>query len=458
MGLLSYKINNSYAYFTNSVKGNSVIEMTYTKSNLDTSGANAPLLSDNMIPVYYDEASSAWKKADTTNTSKNYKWYDYNNKIWANAVTVTSANRNTYLSAKAGIEISMNDILTMQVWIPRYKYKIWNYNDDGTKTSNPQEIDITFETETSTTGDITCTNTLSGNSDEPSETCKLDNQINCTNDLCNNKTYTHPSFTFKDKELTGIWVGKYETTGTIDKITVKPNLNSLVSETISVFETKAMEMNNSGNIYGFLSTDIPHIAKNIDWGAVTYLSHSKYGRCTDETCSQTEANNCTSQITGYGPSSSCIDNANKYNGDKGKLASTTGNVYGVYDMSGGTNEYVMANVVAQGGHYMTPGSSGFGNTYPDAKYYDKYNYSTTSTSRTRGKLGDATKEVLYTTYNNGTSWYNSDLYIPFSGYPWPTRGGAYYDESSNKLLSIFSSSFNKGTSYSNVSFRLVITQ
>ncbi len=104
--------------------------------NLDNSGANEPVLDEGMIPVYYDEISGTWKKADETNKNEKYKWYDYNNKMWANSVTVSSTNRSKYLSAENGTEIPMDDILTMQVWIPRYKYKVWNYNADGTATSN----------------------------------------------------------------------------------------------------------------------------------------------------------------------------------------------------------------------------------------------------------------------------------------------------------------------------------
>ena len=72
-------------------------------------------------------------------------WYDYGKKKWANAVSVSDANRNRYLSAEVGQEIKMNDILTMQVWIPRYKYKVWNYNSDGNKTSTPKEVEIVSE-------------------------------------------------------------------------------------------------------------------------------------------------------------------------------------------------------------------------------------------------------------------------------------------------------------------------
>jgi len=76
--------------------------------------------------------------------------------MWANSVTVSSTNRSKYQSANLGTEIPMNDILTMEVWIPRYKYKVWNYNANGTKTSSPQQIEITFENETNKTGEITC--------------------------------------------------------------------------------------------------------------------------------------------------------------------------------------------------------------------------------------------------------------------------------------------------------------
>ena len=43
----------------------------------DTSGASAPVLASNMIPVYYDEANSVWKKADKNNSQKDYRWYSY---------------------------------------------------------------------------------------------------------------------------------------------------------------------------------------------------------------------------------------------------------------------------------------------------------------------------------------------------------------------------------------------
>ena len=61
-----------------------------------------------MIPVYYDETTETWKKADENNKDKKYKWYNYDEKIWANSVTVSSTNRSKYQSSDPGTEISMD--------------------------------------------------------------------------------------------------------------------------------------------------------------------------------------------------------------------------------------------------------------------------------------------------------------------------------------------------------------
>ncbi len=238
---------------------------------------NAPVLDNAMIPVYYDETTETWKKADSSNKDNN--WYNYDSKKWANSVTVSSTNRSTYKSASVGTEISMDDILTMQVWIPRYKYKVWNYNADGTATSDEQQIEITWEDGTAKTGEISCYDAISGTNRDPSETCKVGSST-CTDDTCNNKTYTHPAFTFGEEEIEGFWVGKFELTGTISNITVKPNLISLSTQSsVSELETGIMNMKNSGNRYGLSTTTDIHMIKNMEWGAVAYLSHSKYGTC-----------------------------------------------------------------------------------------------------------------------------------------------------------------------------------
>ncbi len=431
-GLLSYYVTSSYALFSDTIMGTKTIEGTVKLKNLDTSGANEPVLDDAMIPVYYDSENDIWRKADENNSNKNYKWYDYDSKMWANSVTVSSTNRSKYLSADKGTEISMDDILTMQVWIPRYKYKVWNYNDDGTVSSNPQEIEITWEEGISKTGEISCEDAISGTDGDPSETCKLKatNEV-CTDDTCNTKTYTHPAFTFGDDEISGFWVGKFELTGEIDSITTKPNLSSLIDFDISTFETNIMNMKNSGNSYGLSTFTDTHMIKNSEWGAVAYLSHSKYGTCTDGTCNE-------------------IGTGNAYNTTTGMVASTTHNIYGVYDMSGGILEYVMANSINASGTAMLPESSGYtASTYPNSKYYDKYSYTKSSTTRKISKIGDAIKEI----YRTGKlGWYESSSKVIYGNTSWFVRGGAL---SAGNLFD--SDADQGGTDHDYFSTRLIIT-
>ena len=635
-GVLSYFITTSYAYFTDTIVGEKTIEAKVGLKNLDTSGANEPVLDEGMIPVYYDESTETWKKASSSNSNKKYKWYDYNNKMWANSVTVSSTNRSKYQSANLGTEIPMDDILTMQVWIPRYKYKVWNYNADGTKTSNEQQIEITFEDGTAKTGEISCTDSISGTDGKASETCKLKStNATCTDSTCNNKTYTHPAFTVGDKEIKGFWIGKFELTGTISSITTKPNLSSLRKQSVSSFETNIMNMKNSGNQYGIGTSTDTHMIKNSEWGAVVYLSHSKYGTCTDGTCKEVNINNSSSYYTGRSggsPSaSSSTEGTYKYNdiynktttmtggttitptvtndttypwtssnglykssnqgkdstttnlkfsftaptnntylsfdwsvsserydylyytitkdgttlsdtgtstkiggtslgttessltynsvskkldkgtygitftyrkdssdakgtdtgyiknikvldsptvnvtkiligeGKDGPSASTTHNIYGVYDMSGGAYESTMGNMVSNDGTTMMSGddteyNSGytgkvydFGNytsytgiDYPNNKYYDKYSFSTSSESRIRSKLGDGIKEV----YKGDDGWYSDFSRLAFSYVPWFSRGGIY---SNGTVAGVFDASGDKANADSNSSSRLVIT-
>ena len=459
---------------------------------------NPPILDTNMIPVYYDETSETWKKADESNKNKTYQWYDYDNKMWANSVTVSSTNRTTYLNASPGTEIDMEDILTMQVWVPRYKYKVWNYNSNGTSTSEPQEIEIVFEEGTASTGEIECTDTISGTDGAKSESCKINN-TECTDSTCNNKYYTHPAFTFGSEELTGFWIGKFELTGTISSITTKPDLSSIRSQNVSSFEANIMKMNDNGNQYGFSTNADTHMIKNMEWGAVSYLSHSKYGvnrevyinnssgyytgRSGGNVGGSTPINGTytdqtsTTQYNSYGFYTydgyllNYNTNTKSTTKDLSKVSSTTGNIYGVYDMSGGAIDYVMGNIVSNNGTTMMSGNSTSSNSgytgiiydrgnytsytgtynYPETKYYDKYSYGTSSSQRIRSKLGDGIKEVLNT---SSLGWYSDISNLAYSYYPWFYRGG---DFNGGSGAGMFISSYDFGNAYTIYSSRLVIT-
>ena len=95
-----------------------------------------------MIPVIYNETTNKWEKADI-----NSHWYNYEEKKWANAVfvkeiktTENSKSRTEYLNAPAGTEIQEQDILPQFVWIPRFRYQLFD--------TNAEEINIAFENQT----------------------------------------------------------------------------------------------------------------------------------------------------------------------------------------------------------------------------------------------------------------------------------------------------------------------
>ena len=451
----------SYKFRVNVNSGNITSEI----KALDESGANAPELTSNMIPVYYDDASNEWKKADEKNKKSNYKWYDYDNKMWANAVTVTETNRQTYLKADAGTTIPMSDINTMWVWIPRYTYTYLN-------TNTPQEINIKFESGTNSSGTIKCQDAINQTDSDGkniSETC-----TDTTNGglVAGTSTYTHPAFWWdkndnnireENEELTGIWVGKFEvssdTTCTPSNNSVMdsgcnlqtirprilPNVTSWRGAQVGTFFNGIYNMRENKNQYGFSTTDETHMMKNMEWGAVAYLSHSKYGINKEITI-----NNCSNFITGIGAdevtasesSTTCTTDKNKYNGTSGVNASTTGNVYGIYDMSGGAIEYTMGNMVWSNGEQTSgygtsdnynsaftgilyDGGTSFTGTYafPNKRYYDKYSYGTGDMEYTRGKLGDATKEMAPT--GRSGNWYSNYAYIVNRVNSWSSRGGNY---------------------------------
>ena len=488
-------------------------------ASLDESGANYPELLENMIPVYYEATSDTegvWKKADSKNLDSNYQWFDYDNYMWANAVTVKETGtktRSEYLNASLGTEINMEDITSMWVWIPRYKYVIFNGNNGEVEE---QLINVTFEHGIDSTGTVACVDNISKSStSNSSETCTDTKNGSIINNV---STYTHPAFTFGDEELTGFWFAKFEmstddttclnnqSTTNCNKtdlnIYVKPDELSLRYISVSnLFKnTRGMEL--SGNIHGFSQSNTAttlnndgtilnddnnydiHMEKNMEWGAVAYLSQSKYGKYGNSLYEgdyrRIYKNNYyqyTNSIyyykTGYSgyseTASSTTSNTVLYNdltdlgsgkGYKGAGASTTGTVYGIYDMNGGAHDYTMGNMVNSSGAFYSSSSS-FSSPYPNSKYYDKYSYYSSSTqslaSRSRSKLSDGIKETIKNMDNtsSGAGWgYYGYRNMMYSSNSWFGRGG--YARSTT-YSGIFSLSSNNGGGNNNYSSRPVLT-
>ena len=368
-------------------------KVTYCQTSIedlveDPTGANRPVLAEGMIPITYD--GNNWVKADQYGAYNN--WYDYGNQKWANAVMVTTAKRDTYMNADVGTTIPENDILAYYVWIPRYKYKLFNATyKSGTSA---QLIDVVFESGTSTTGTVTCSYSAVG-----AETC--------TNKT-NGNYYTHPAFTFGDTELKGIWVGKFETTGSTTTPTVKPGITSLTNITKSSMYNTSKLFNSISYLTntGTQNADA-HMMKNIEWGAVAYLKQSIYGLGITDIIKN---DNFHGYITGGGSGTSYKSNLGQ---------STTGNITGIYDMSAGAHEIVMGN------YRKTAGNSGLTMSAVPTKHIDIY----AGDSVRYSHLGDALGETA--------GWYN-DLTLFVSSYqPWFSRGGRYMNDAEEGVFSFF---------------------
>lgn len=286
------KINNDIKIDSNKIiyikckSGNDIYYNTLNISNVDsTLNGSYPKLLEGMIPVIYSDGK--WVIAN-----KNIKYWDYDNKIWANIVFVRkdnnpddpdSKNRNYYMSDEAiGEEIYKNDILAYYVWIPRYSYKIWNLYG---KNNNVEEIKIKF-----------------GKTKAKNEDVSEGDYIN------------HNAFSYNNSN--GFWVSKYKHNAKVDTDCYlsdncdKSNLKiystgdkAITSISISNASKNSRNLSEKFNEYGLDKNSNSHLITNLEWGSIAYLVGSKYGEINE---------------------------------------STTGNETGVFGMGSGS-EYVMAN-------------------------------------------------------------------------------------------------------------------
>ncbi len=487
--------------------------------------ANGPYLNTSeMKAVYWNESgdefeTNSFELAETEDdiiyntTLYNYSFDDDIYELGTDTYDVEWAKKPRWANAKT------IDDGSYWVWIPRYAYKITYYSDEArTKLSSNNEktkygyIDVIF---------------LYGTSNNQFKD-KQGNIRTLPDDYI-----VHPAFQEMSQEeategnrlgkwkleLTGIWVAKYEasqeiltstengekwvarttdvdtgnilttnalnainetsTSDTQIRVVSKPSVTSWRGIANKYIYQNCLKMNE------FLGT---HQMKNSEWGAVAYLTYSVYGRNGNELA----VNQCTSYYTGGGPGkgdSKIYNSAYEYNestfsGDyaynttQGKLASTTGNIYGIYDMSGGAWEYTASYVNNGNDSLMTYGNdpeNSEDNLVNDSEVtrtienmITKQIYlSTTSSGEDtqsddynlckdeNGNLlvyGDAVYEI--STYSSGNnSWCYECSSFPFSYYPFFGRGGGRSNPSS---AGVFYFDENDGKDYVDHGFRPVI--
>ena len=411
---------------------------------VDESIAVAPQVSEGMTPVKYDTKQNKWVRTDETDNT----WYNYANKEWANVVLGGATFNEGVLDE--------SKTYSMLVWIPRYAYKITSqYHQNG---SSAGEIDIVF---------IDTANKGKDGSKTYSTTYPSATTGGAMSDYV-----VHPAFDYGGTALPGFWVGKFESSNTAGygdssstanttnlTLQIKAGVTSWRSITVDNIFKVCTAMNDSGNPYGLTEASDPHMMKNSEWGAVAYLSqNTTYGKG-----SEVWINNSSDFITGSAGNSVSADTdvgtTNDYKSTQGQNASTTGNVTGVYDMSGGAWEYVAAYVNNGHSNLTTYGSS---LVNADPKHKDVYskgssdsysnNYTASNPSTSTGHYGDA----VWETSNSGTStnsWYSDYSYFPYTNTPFFRRGGGYNGDTSAGVFCFF---IGNGSSDSNFSFRVVV--
>ena len=303
---------------------------------------------------------------------------------------------------------------SMWVWIPRYAYQIvTSYHSN---TSYGGAIDIKF---------------MKGTSNEAADGTNTWN-----NSSGQGNWNIHPGFEYS-QTVPGIWVAKFEASTNAGIYQIKPGVQSARPYgTIGEKFTSAKNYNSELN---------SHLTKNTEWGAVAYLAQGigKSG--------EVSKNDNTEYYTGGGSGDAYINNV---------AQSTTGNVYGIYDMSGGDNEYVAAynnndNVsLTRYGSQLLEAPDYMKNVYESGvtngndNPYESYNNYASS------YYGDAIYETS-SSYAEQYSWYRDYSYYPCQNQPFFLRGGRWLDK--NDEAGIFSYYYDTGEAQvGGFGFRIVL--
>lgn len=417
---------------------------------------NAPALDNTMVPVKYNTETKNWIVCSKDDA----EWYNYaaqssatesgGSSKWANVMLtddiVVEKDGTTYDASAVKNLLTGNNLQTivgatittegsMLVWVPRYAYRITYKNSSGEVLGYSDSRGI-----------VTKDGKTPSSYQTPTTSINVNGSIGSTK----YEYYRpHPAFeTDLDQggwssRLTGIWVGKFEATGSETEVTSKSNVSSLRNQTIGTLWQSAKDNFKA-------KTSGSHMMKNSEWGAVAYLTESKYGRNTTAV---------TRNDAGYYTGGASTAGAYKDN----ILQSTTGNVYGIYDTVGGAYEYVasyIANNQRRSGYQFASNagtSSSKNDKTESTKYATVYNYNSTSDSDQNNYdlnlnkvFGDGTTETS-TSGAGSSSWHSAGIRFVGTSWPFFKRGG--YCNSSD--AGSFCIDYSDGDSFYGYGFRPV---
>jgi len=447
---------------------------------------NPPSLLEGMKAITFEEGKET-PKVLTEEEMKEGIWYEYiaqesgteegGTSRWANAMTRDGS---------------------MWVWIPRYAYKIeWD------KSQKTGKIEVVF---------------LQGTTNydkEGRDVTKLGYTVHPAFQNGEKNQYANGEW---DKEIPGIWVAKFEAGFANQENTASEKIEKVDTNLVytrnsknvfgeikegetkipyPVFMGKTYSYNNiaigeiydlaqalkqEGNPYGFNQTVDSHLMKNSEWGACSYLAHSQYGR----NGSKVSINNLevskaipgAETVTGYAGNTDSatpnsiekvedllqdhyLDQSYAWYTKEGKLGSTTGNLYGIYDMNGGSSEYTAGYIDKINQETAQIHAKSLVQNTISTKYCTIYKASTENAASlnlnyeaNQAIYGDAIAET--STQGNGyTSWFGeTSIYIRENA-GFFLRSGDY---SRGKYSGLFDFENHSGHSFGSYSFRCVLIE
>ncbi len=331
--------------------------------------SNSPKIMTGMVPVYFDDNNNTVELTENSKDEEWKKWFSYDNKKWANAITKNSEGQ----------------ITGYWVWIPRYEYKISGKNVDVKfiRTSKKQ-VDKNYDH-------------IHPAFEDGSEKGKNNHYMNGE---------------WRD-EIPGFWVAKFQAgfaSGNNDVTKVQSSTGkdfpvflgrTYAYNIIRIGEAYELARNltASNNIYGLDGNETDsHMSKNSEWGAVEYLTQSSYGLDGEDVLMSNNVYVKNSGgyyvfgITGYAnknrigtynasiekpPYGDVITNEDgkitsyAWYTEIGQRGSSTQNITGVYDLAGCLHEMQSA-YITNGSQTLIDNAKQFANTNKNVEGYKTY--------------------------------------------------------------------------------------
>ena len=437
-------------------------------------------------------------------------------KYYASGADVDTTNKTL---ATAGTEVAEEDLGSMFVWIPRYAYKITS----GYHSNTNGGMDVKFLIGR-TDKTIDNSTVVEYNAETTNNYTQFPDGYVVHPAFENGESTGYQNGEWKSEILgiwvakfqAGIKTTENDTS---QKVTTVSNYYYPIFKgrkfaynyvTASQCYDLSLSLDDSGNPYGLTSSANSHLMKSSEWGAVAYLSISQYGY-SDGSSSNEKAKNNLSIVNSSNVSASPVSNPNNsswkitsitgYSAPAGKTAqnvmtystasdltdsitgsngtsyawnnvlsgsdtgegtksSTTGNIYGIYDMGGCLADYTASYINAVGNGNLTTYGKSFANgtsTYLATAYPYQTDSSITYPTDYKdfnsaypgfGKIfGDALWETSSGT-GSGKAWFGqtleedggaSEVFFP--------RGGHWYGTDSVGLCGLYDYAGSAGNTY-----------